>query len=96
MTQPKAASKFTPGPWRWAFLPEDHGYETLVGSNGFRILIHSSEDGEVKERDKSVIAKAPEMYELLEYVLNEGIVPRNLAAIRSDARRIKAEIDGEG
>ena len=109
MTQPKTASKSTPGPWRWEFEAIEHGYEKLVGSNGFVVLIHSEEDGDIKEHDKSLIAKAPEMYELLEKVKKTietaaskpdkqevcaVLLEVVLPHLGEEARRIKAAIDG--
>ena len=105
MTQPK-----TPGPWRWEFEAIEHGYEKLVGGDGFVVLIHSEEDGDIKERDKSLIAKAPDMYELLELVGKAAetaaskkdrqetatvVLEIVLPVLGEQARRIKAAINGE-
>lgn len=55
-------SKATPRPWHWEFEAIEHGYEKLVGRNGFAILVHSEEDGDIKEHDKSLIIQAVNSY----------------------------------
>jgi len=71
-------TKHTPLPWRWEFLPEDHGYETLIGTGGFRVLMHSGEYGPVKEEDKGLIITSvnarPKVEELVGEIL-QFVVP---------------------
>jgi len=102
MTQPKIASKSTLGstetdwrPKQMHSLPHNHGRPACgcyvhYGMN-FSEWIFCP-----------LHAKAPEMYELLLYVLDEENMTRNtlrqldvLKSITIKARRLKAEIDGE-
>ncbi len=125
MTQ-KTASKFTPGPWIVV-----SGLPTLINSGGMRAVgepyrsiasthVYKGDTTLVDEANARLIAKAPEMYELLEAAISicdfmdAGVLVRStkndddpqwavkqiplVKALKSisEARRIKAEIDGEG
>ena len=85
MTQPKTASKFTPGALRAAKIILEGGHWN------FDVC------AEIIDRQ----TKAPEMYELLELAISqerelEHGVYEVVAKVAAEARRIKAAIDGEG
>jgi len=100
MTQPKTAkqlSKFTPGKWSRIRAYEDKPqlFDIVGGHPATTIVardIHSS--------NVTLIAKAPEMYELLETVESyyhdaPDLHPHDWDTIVNLARRIKAAIDEE-
>jgi hypothetical protein len=89
MTQPKTASKFTPGPW----TPERH--------SGGELIIRGKNSEWVDPQAPNNIGltvKAPEMYELLDHLdsYSSWLNTPELRDIQTEARRIKAAIDGEG
>ena len=95
MTQPKTASKFTPGPWHLEHTKhnfEDSGIciESTHGPVGsVRLSIYAN---------ARLIAAAPEMYELLETIVadhNAMLANEATTDVLTLARRIKAAIDGE-
>ena len=95
MTQPKTASKFTPGPWRLCYDGQIDGADgSFVCS--FRWSSYKDFNEPRNKANAHLIAAAPEMYELLESLAVEGGDGRSIDAVVSEARRIKAEIDGEG
>lgn len=93
MTQPKTASKFTPGPWQ----VEEVGVEELFivkpdGKGGWFGIAELSVDAAFA--DARLIAKAPAMYELLSHITqHDPLLPCGFCI--NEAKRIKAEIDGE-
>jgi len=99
MTQPKTASKFTPGPWSlfkmyggWALKGakgEAHRIAAIMGTR------KTDDDSGEAQANARLIAKAPEMYELLEMICTLYRL-RVASGVYQEARRIKAEIDGEG
>jgi len=96
MTQPKTASKFTPGPW--ILEPNGAAFNLVRESSGqphHMILLGMkyNQEGELAANAR-LIAQAPEMYELLSHIENMGQSGMSLRWIEDDARRIKAEIDG--
>jgi len=111
MTQPKTASKFTPGPWLRHKDGEDITVSIRSGAPSsslahdrcicqFTWTMRNNRWAE-SEANARLIAKAPEMYELLEKIaLLVHHVPNGLigpvAPLSKQASRIKAEIDGEG
>ena len=105
MTQPKTASKFTPGPWEWAqyspTTPEHHS-AILSSPDDDGVLFHEAA-WQVSKADARLIAAAPEMYELLEQIdrAKNDMSDRKGTRLAwfniiCEARRIKAAIDGEG
>ena len=112
MTQPKTASKFTPGPWTLELVGtgsdayKDYGFWRIASDENLYIAeidIHSG-----READAWLITKAPDMYELLEAVdvlLSDSEVRHAISEVGEQAQvhkllrmtgRIKAAIDGEG
>ncbi len=105
MTQ-KTASKHTPGPWHWDGKQKiGSNYWrmcTLPKATGSGISGVIDEELVANAR---LISKAPEMYELLKRLFTlssnpeqagDTMWPCSLGQIIGKARRIKAEIDGEG
>lgn len=98
MTQPKPTKqvgKFTPGPykvrkWRDGRLSVDAGTVPLA------VLDDSFPETVAVAR---LFAQAPKMYELLQDVLDISVISPNTlkptCSLVVEARRIKAEIDGE-
>ncbi|KKK96392.1 hypothetical protein LCGC14_2663210 [marine sediment metagenome] len=103
MTQPKTASKFTPGPWKVVSTPITWQIRDATDE----VITESWDYHPLPDANARLIAAAPEMYELLssladqaDYALTQGDVPkyaRNplLHCIR-ESRQLKAAIDGEG
>jgi hypothetical protein len=100
MTQ-KTASKFTPGPWLFKGRMKDGPRSFVVEAGTWTFYAG-------KEANARLIAKAPEMYELLELLdwfatwltqEKDNIRPPHgdeWKSLVKAARRIKAAIDGEG
>lgn len=94
-------TKHTPVPWRWEFLPEDHGYETLIGTGGFRVLMHSGEHGSVKEEDKGLIVTSvnarPKVEELVEMILHPPFKSKVLQEehLLTKARALESALGGK-
>lgn len=104
MTQPKTASKFTPGPLQ-AIEWEDGTIQVMTADDGAEERLVAEiptskhfNDPRLGEplADAKLYAKAPEMYELLELV-EYNAFPVDWGKTRSKifnlARRIKAAID---
>jgi len=98
MTQPKTASKFTPGPW------EADGLRVKSQQGIVAKAFVPQERGCFAAMDNArLIAAAPEMYELLDKLADRtrgvdavlDIGRSEWADLCQDARRLKAEIDGE-
>lgn len=95
MTQPKTASKHTPGPWEakqagpnlWIYADD-----IAVAFIGGKDTPFTLQPNVPHEANASLIAQAPEMYELLKHMS----IHKHLCKYCPDkARRIKVEIDGE-
>ncbi len=99
--QPKTGSKsssHTPGPW----LVRERGY-IHPSSKSWGLCVYDTKPdvessllAHVKDNANArLIAAAPEMYELLSHITNhDPLLPCGFCI--NEARRIKAEIDGEG
>ena len=109
MTQPKTASKFTPEKWYFQDVLFQGGeggkqlYRVVQYFDQGTLLLHEGRD----EKRARLIAAGPEMYELLSQLLETvdreflaGGTPlcdrceQTLGQSITDARRIKAAIDG--
>ncbi len=101
MTQPKTASKFTPGPWNAKVDVDRERF--LIDSPSIILAITCGGNDAANAR---LIAKAPEMYEMLSGLLKaitkedeHGSTPLCYKCVQvlsrsiSEAHRIKAEID---
>ena len=96
-------SKFTPGPWETApgYYGEGATANTIKSPGGkvahLDVVMWANGDNEDVLRMKAnarLIAQAPEMYELLSHITNhDPLLPCGFCI--NEARRIKAEIDGE-
>ena len=91
MTQPKTASKFTPGPWsydRHLFRADESGYEhesySICATSGAPYIGSVNKGQECgsaeAQANARLIAAAPEMYELLRHILTADGVPQSTAA----------------
>ena len=105
MTQPKTASKFTPGPWETGQARGNGQLDEVMAPDGAAIrLICQVHAGHRDERfaNARLIAAAPEMYELLESLAKEANkqfdssmdAAEVFEELGDEARRIKAAIDG--
>ena len=81
-------SKFTPGPWSWV---ERHVWSV---PRNFDVCILTEP---IKKADANLIAKAPEMYDLIEelrcvlitvYDAEDGIIDKSLIAIKELQEKI--------
>ena len=91
----KQQGKFTPGPWSRIRAYEDKPQLfDVVGGHPATTIVAK----DVHSLNVTLIAAAPEMYELLERIgglLELGLSLDDWRAIKDEGRRIKAEIDGE-
>ena len=102
MTQPKTGS-FTPGNWTHNLEHPSvaHGVQIMaptgsIGySNGLKAVC-TMEPGKGLAGNTRLLWKAPEMYELLASLVVAGGDGKSIDDVVSEARRIKAAIDGEG
>lgn len=106
MTQPKTASKFTPGPWKAVKAVNQDtfkGYYEIYKSGHTEPIASVSPYLHPALQNARLIAQAPEMYDALEDIdqfaaydddTTADDLRGNLDTVRNIARRIKAEIDG--
>ncbi len=92
--QPKAGSKsssHTPGPWEVRKVKDVTEVVGYLLPNAPQLIFDPCRMDEANAR---LIAAAPEMYELLSHITNhDPLLPCGFCI--NEARRIKAEIDGE-
>ena len=100
MTQPKTASKFTPGPLPGPYSVEVRGafkVHLILDVNGRVVAeLDNGYKPEIIARTATLLRAAPEMYELLSTLAEDNFLCDNGNSVCDEARQIKAAIDGEG